>query len=91
VWDYLSLVLCMTPVSQSALDDVPLGGGARGTLRISGDGARGMRLDPFPLDGPVTLRLDARPVIGAPFDSDSDLQHALAAAPYHSLAFTIEG
>lgn len=89
VWDYLSLLLCMGPVHEQVLEDVPLGAGRRVTLRIAGDGSRGMALDPFPLAAPLTVWIDARPVTGAPFASDSALQVALDGVPYKPLVFEI--
>lgn len=89
VWDYLSLVLCMSPIHEQTLEDVPLSDSLRGVLDIAGDGERGMTLTPFPLDQPLTLWIDARQVIGGPFDGDSDLHTALADAPYKPLAFEI--
>ncbi len=89
VWDYLSLVLCMSPVHEQALDDVPLGNGARGDIDIAGNGERGMTLDPFPLDQPLRLWIDARQVIGGPFESDEALQFAMKDVPYKPLAFEI--
>ena len=89
VWDYLSLLLCMGPVHEQVLEDVPLGAGRRVTLRIAGDGSRGMALDPFPLAAPLIVWIDARPVTGAPFASDSALQAALDGVPYKPLVFEI--
>ncbi len=89
VWDYLSLLLCMSPVHEQALDDVPLGKGRRGDLDIAASGLRGMTLDPFPLDEPLTLWIDARQVIGGPFADDAHLRAAIAGVPYKPLAFEI--
>jgi hypothetical protein len=89
VWDYLSLALCMSPVHEQAIDDVPLGATTRDVLNLAGSDQRGMTLDPFPLDQPLRLWLDARQVLGGPFDSDTDLQRALTDVPYKPLAFEI--
>lgn len=89
VWDYLSLLLCMGPVHEQMLEDVPLGAGSRVTLRVAGNGTRGMALDPFPLAAPLTVWIDARPVTGAPFASDDALQAALNGVPYKPLVFEI--
>ncbi len=89
VWDYLSLMLCASPVFEQAVDDVPLATGHRGTLRLAANGPRGMLIDPFPLDAPLMLWLDARQVIGAPFGDDAALQKALDDVPYRPLVFEI--
>lgn len=89
VWDYLSLLLCMSPVHEQSLDDVPLANATRGDLDIAASGQRGMTLDPFPLDEPLTLWIDARQVIGGPFADEAQLGAALADVPYKPLAFEI--
>lgn len=89
VWDYLSLVLCMSPVFEQTLEDVPLSNEDRVTLRIAGSGQRGMALDPYPLDAPLTLWIDARQVLGGPFEDDAGLQAALVDVPYKPLVFEI--
>lgn len=89
VWDYLSLVICMRAVHEQTLEDVPLDGGERVLLRIAGSGPRGMTLDPFPLDGPLTLWIDARQIPGVPFDSDEALRRMLEGVPYKPLVFEI--
>lgn len=89
VCDYLSLLLCMGPVMEQSLNDVPLPGGAHSLLRISGDGARAMTLDPFPLTEPLVLWVDARQVIGAPFKDAAALRAALQDVPYKPLVFEI--
>jgi hypothetical protein len=89
VWDYLSLMLCMTPVHEQIVDDVPLGNSQRATLRIAANGSRGMVIDPFPLDGPLTLWIDARQVIGGPFADDAALRRALDDVPYRPLVFEV--
>jgi hypothetical protein len=90
VWDYLSLMLCISQVHEQALDDIPFGG-ERITCSLSANGPRGMVIDPYPLDQPLTLWIDARQVIGAPFDSDQALAQALAGVPYKPLAFELSG
>jgi hypothetical protein len=89
VWDYLSLILCMTPVHEQTLDDVPLGNSQRSRLGIAASGMRGMVLDPFPLDGPLTLWIDARPVLGGPFEDNAALQRALDGVSYQPLVFEV--
>jgi hypothetical protein len=89
VWDYLSLLICMSPVHEQTLEDVPFTSGQHGTLYVSSGGARGMLLDPFPLDEPLTLWVDARQVLGGPFESDAALQDALDGVPYKPLVFEI--
>lgn len=91
VWDYLSLMLCMTAVHEQTIEDVPLGSGQRASLRIAANGTRGMVIDPCPLDGPVTLWIDARQVIGGPFADDAALQRALDDVPYRPLVFEVGG
>lgn len=88
-WDYLSLLLCMGPVHEQALEDVPVGAGERVLLRVAGDGGRSMALDPFPLAAPLTIWIDARQVIGTPFASDAALWAALEGVPYKPLMFEI--
>jgi hypothetical protein len=89
VWDYLSLLLCMTPVHEQTIDDVPLCDGQRSRLRIAASGTRGMVIDPFPLDAPLTLWIDARQVVGGPFENNAALQRALDDAPYKPLVFEV--
>ncbi|MBN1564227.1 MAG: DUF3891 family protein [Anaerolineae bacterium] len=89
VWDYLSLLLGMSAVHEQTLDDIPFNSGVRGTLHIASQGLRGMTLDPYPLDAPLTLWIDAREVIGGPFDSASEFQTLLADVPYQPLHFAI--
>ena len=88
VWDYLSLMLCWGPVKEDALAEVPFGE-ETGTLRLAGDGQRALLLDPYPLDAPLTLWVDARRVVGGPFSDDAALQRALADVPYQPLAFEV--
>ncbi len=89
VWDYLSLLLCMSTVRERTLEDIPLATGERGTLRVAASGERGMALDPFPLDQPLTLWIDARRLTGGPFASDEKLRDALVDVPYRPLVFEI--
>lgn len=89
VWDYLSLLLCMSAVREQTLDDVPFNTGMRDTLQIASHGPRGMALDPFPLDEPLTFWIDARQVIGGPFDAASEFQALLADVPYQPLVFEL--
>lgn len=89
VWDYLSLLLCMSPVHEQALEDVPMANGERHVLTIAANGPRGIAIDPYPLDQPLTLWIDARQVIGGPFASDPALQQALESLPYKPLVFEI--
>ena len=91
VWDYLSLLLCMGRVHEQSLDDAPVAGGRRVSLHLAASGPRGMTIDPFPLDGPLMLWIDARLVVGAPFDDDECLRRALAGVPYKPLVFEIGG
>jgi hypothetical protein len=46
-------------------------------------------IDPFPLDGPLTLWIDARQVIGGPFADDAGLRRALDDVPYRPLVFEV--
>ncbi|GAB4430300.1 MAG: hypothetical protein Kow00106_24950 [Anaerolineae bacterium] len=87
VWDYLSLLVCMGNVHEQVLEDVPVGRGQRATLRLAADGLRGMALAPFPLDEPLTVWIEARPVNKGSFASDAELQEALKDIPYRPLAF----
>ncbi len=89
VWDYLSLLLCMTPVHEQVLEDVPLAPGERSILRVAGNGLRGMALDPYPLREPMTIWIDARQVLGEPFKDDVALHVALEETPYKPLVFEI--
>jgi hypothetical protein len=89
VWDYLSLLLCMSTVREQTLEDVPLAGGQRGTLRVAASGEHGMALDPFPLDQPLALWIDARSLSGGPFASDAALRAVLVDVPYRPLVFEI--
>lgn len=89
VWDYLSLLLTMSVVHEMVLDDIPLNFGVRGTMQVASQGQRGMMLDPYPLDESLAFWVDARQVIGGPFDSESDFQAALADMPYQPLHFEI--
>jgi hypothetical protein len=90
VWDYLSLLLCMSAVQEQNHDDVPLAYGTRAALQVASGGARAMALDPYPLDQPLTLWIDARPVPDGPFASDAELQEALDHAPYKPLVFEVK-
>jgi hypothetical protein len=89
VWDYISLMLCMGPVREQLLDDVPLATNVRGTISIAASGPRGMRLDPMPFDQALTLWIDARPVAKTPFESDEDLRAVLDSVPYKPLVLEI--
>ena len=89
VWDYLSLLLCMSTVRENVIEDVPLRSGQRDVLYVAGSGARGMVLEPFPLDQPLTIWIDARQLTRSQFESDDDLRAALAEAPYKPLAFEL--
>lgn len=89
VWDYLSLLLCVSPVHEQPLDDVPLQAGGRGILWLAADGLRDMTLDPFPLDKPLTLYVDARLIDGGPFVTNAAFWHWLADVPYEPLVFEL--
>lgn len=89
VWDYLSLLVCMSTVREQMLEDVPLDDGKRGVLRLASDAPRSMLIDPFPLDQPLTLWIDARQVNGGPFADDTALRHTLAGTSYRPLVFEI--
>jgi hypothetical protein len=89
VWDYLSLLLCMSPVHEQTLEDVPTGNGQHSALRVAGNGLRGITLDPFPLDAPLTVWIDARQVIGGPFENDQALRQALIGVPYKPIVFEV--
>jgi len=91
VWDYLSLMLCMSTVHEQVLDDVPLGeNGARGEIRLLPGGPRVMLLDPYPLDAPLTLWADAHPLpAGSTFADEDALRAALERAGYAPRTFEI--
>jgi hypothetical protein len=89
VWDYLSLALCMSHVYEQTVEDIPYAPGERDVLYLAAGGERSMVLNPFPLDHPLTLWIDARQVIGGPFDSDDALRAALDGVPYKPLVFEI--
>ncbi len=89
VWDYLSLLLCMGPVNDQTLDDVPLQSGERGVLAAAACGLRGLEIDPFPLDQPLTLWIDARQISRGPFADHSAFQSALEFAPYQPLVLEV--
>ena len=91
VWDYLSLMLCMSSVHEQVLDDVPLTtDGLRGDVRLAAGGARVMLLDPFPLDQPLTLWADARALpVGTTFTDDDALRFQFARTPFKPLVFEI--
>jgi len=89
VWDYLSLLLCMSTVHEQVLEDVPLSEHRRDVLYVSAGGPRSMVLDPFPLSQPLTIWIDARQVIGGPFESDEEFQKALVDVPYKPLVFEV--
>ena len=89
VWDYLSLMLCISTVHEQILEDVPMGDSTRGMVAIAANGPRSMVLDPFPLDRPLTLWLDARRLRGGPFNTDDELRHVLVGLPYKPLVFEI--
>ncbi|NDJ76281.1 MAG: DUF3891 family protein [Chloroflexi bacterium] len=89
VWDYLSLLVCMSPVHEQVLEDVPIHNGQRDVLYVSSSGPRSMALEPYPLDQPLTLWVDARQVIGCPFDNDDEFRRALDGVPYKPLVFEI--
>jgi len=89
VWDYLSLLVCMGPVFEQTLDDVPLHGQERVVIQVAANGPRGIAIDPYPLRQPLTIWIDARPVIGGPFASDEDFQRRLAETGYKPMVFEI--
>ena len=89
VWDYLSLLLCMGPVYEQVLEDVPFNEGQRDVLYVAAKGTRGLLLEPYPLDQSLTLWMDARQVMGGPFESDDALQRALCDVPYKPLVFEV--
>lgn len=90
VWDYLSLVLGMSPVHEQPLDDVPFQLGIRGILQLGPDGVRGMTLDPYPLDDALTIWLEARQLPDEPFASDEDFWAWMEDAPYQPLQFELK-
>ncbi|MBN2305046.1 MAG: DUF3891 family protein [Anaerolineae bacterium] len=89
VWDYLSLLLCMSHVHEQVVDDVPTPNVARGAINVAANGPRSMTLTPYPLDQPLTCWIDARQVLGSPFETDTKLRQALDGVPYKPLVFEI--
>lgn len=90
VWDYLSLLVCMGPVYEQTLEDVPLSDDGRAILRLAANGSRGLGLDPYPLDQPLSVWIDARPIVEGPFDSDEAFRARLAETTYKPLMFEFE-
>ncbi|MBN1679435.1 MAG: DUF3891 family protein [Anaerolineae bacterium] len=89
VWDFLSLLLCMSEVPERSLDNVPLLPGQHTVLQVAPDGPRHMVLHPFPLEQPLTVWIDAQQVIGGPFDTDAALQNTLSQTPYRPMVFEL--
>lgn len=89
VWDYLSLLLCMGPVPEMDIPDVPWGDDQRVTLHVRAGDNRSLLIDPYPLDGPLQMWIDAQPVDGAPFASSEALRAALERAAYLPLVLNV--
>lgn len=90
VWDYLSLLLCMGSVFEQTLEDVPLSEHNRAILRLAASGPRGLALDPFPLDAPLAIWIDARQIVGVPFASTEIFRGRLNDTAYRPLMFEVE-
>jgi len=90
VWDYLSVLVCMGPVFEQTLEDVPLAEHDHAVIRLAPTGPRGLALDPYPLDGPLAVWIDARRIDGGPFESSAAYRSRLADAPYKPLMFEFE-
>lgn len=90
VWDYLSLLVCMGPVFEQTLEDVPLDEHERVILRLAANGPRGLAIDPYPLDQPLSVWIDARPIVEGPFESDEAFRDRLAEMAYKPLMFEFE-
>lgn len=90
VWDYLSLLVCMGPVFEQTLEDVPVGEHERAILRIAANGPRGLALDPYPLDQPLAVWIDARPCAEETFDSVDAFRDRLAETSYKPLMLELE-
>ncbi|NLE51192.1 MAG: DUF3891 family protein [Chloroflexi bacterium] len=90
VWDYLSLLVCMGPVFEQTLEDVPLEAEERAILRVAANGPRGLAIDPYPLDQPLSVWIDARPIVEGPFGSVEAFRERLAEMAYKPLMFEFE-
>lgn len=89
VVDFLSLVLCMGPVHEQSLENVPRTPGTTDLLHVASGGPRTMLLNSFPLDAPLQVWIDAKQVFGGPFESDAALQATLNETRYRPLVFEI--
>lgn len=87
VWDYLSLLVCMGPVFEQTLEDVPVGEHERAILQVAANGPRGIALDPYPLDQPLAVWIDARQCTEGTFESVDAFRNKLAETSYRPIMF----
>ena len=94
-WDALSLYLTWRGLREGRdgrLADVPRAAGGEGVdLRLSPAGAWAAIVEPWPFSAPrVDLPVRARRIPDRPYADDEDLRRALSAAPWLTLAYTVQ-
>lgn len=80
-WDWLSLLLMMGPLSDGALEDVPVAPGERATIRLAPRDAHTLTLEPYPFgEAPFTVRADGRWLAQRAFRHNALFRRALEEA-----------
>jgi hypothetical protein len=96
VFDLLSLYLCLDGYDgdrmiETTLLGVPLAyeGDAVADVRLIPDGEGRVRMDPFPLDAPITVVAPARMIEPMPYASEEAAREAFYASPRKALAWEV--
>ena len=91
IWDLLSLLLLMRPLSTNTVEDVPVAGGKRTTIQLTPHDERTLAIDPYPFgEAPFTVRADGRWLAQQTFRHNALFRRALAGAQVVELEFVVE-
>ena len=91
IWDLLSLLLLMGPLSTNTLEDVPVASGKRTTIQLTPRDERTLAIDPYPFsEAPFTIRTDGRWFAQQTFRHNALFRRALEGAQVVGLEFVVE-
>jgi hypothetical protein len=91
VWDWLSLLLLMGPVTSNMVEDVPVTSDKRISISLQARNQRTIVLDPFPFDqAPFPVRADGRWLAQRTFGHNALFRRALEEAQLIELEFWLD-
>jgi hypothetical protein len=91
VWDWLSLLLLMGPLTSDTVEDVPVASNKRVMISLEARNNRTVVLDPFPFDqAPFPVRADGRWLAQRAFGHNALFRRALAEAQLVELEFWLD-